>query len=160
MNAERLNLFAVAGAAVKEEVVDFRDRFLIVIPCHTGMDGRPSKDGFHGSFPAVDDHPHGRRDLVVDTPVALQVYESFRRDIVHEPADLIGMCFQNDLEGSIRIDHASCRSVWISELRICPRFDVIHPHLLACPFEPDGRWIIDVFAQEIVGRFRDCLLCF
>src|SRR5882724_1513281 len=102
MNTECLDVFAVARTAIEEKVVHLRMNLLGIGIAHTGMNGGPAENSFHGSLGAMNDYSLSRCNLMIHATVPLQVHEPLRIYIIHEPADLIGVCFNNYPEFSIR----------------------------------------------------------
>src|SRR6185437_291456 len=151
MDAEIFQFLFGSGAGVEEEIVDLRVRFLAIGSSQAGMDRGPAEDGRDGPFLAMDEDALSRRDLVIDAAIAFKIEEAFGRHIVDEPADLVGMRFDDDLERRIRVDDAYGRAIRVGEISVYIWFEVFEPDLLTAAFETYGGRVVDVSFEEIPG---------
>src|SRR6185437_390581 len=112
MDAEIFQLLFGTRPGIEEEVVDLWVRFL-GIDSQAGMDRGPAEDGRNGPFFAMDEDALSRGDLVIDATIAFEIEQAFGRHIVDEPADLIGVRFDDDLERRFGVDDAYGRAIWV-----------------------------------------------
>ncbi len=112
------------------------------------MNSRPAEYGRHQPLFTVDEDPLRRGDLVIHPSVALEIDNAFGGNIVDEPADLIGMRFNDDFERRFWIDDADGRSVRIDEMGVHIRFQVIQPELLTAALKTYRRRIVNIILQE------------
>src|SRR6185437_7548432 len=135
MDTQLFQLFLVACAAIEEKIVELGLRFFGVRIAETSMDGRPAEDGGHGAFFTMDENALRGSDLLVDAAVTFQVQETFRCDIVDEPADLVCMGFDHHLKRSVGVDDADRRAVRVGEMSVHKWFQVFEPELLTAAFK-------------------------
>ena len=157
MDAHLLNLFLILGAHIEEDVLH---RWCLLFARGAGVNCGPPEDAFDDAFRRVDVDALGRRDLVVAASVALQVDVSVGGDVVNKVADLIGVCFDHHLVGSVGIDHSNYRSVGVDDVFVDVRADVVQPQLLPAAFESGWACVIEVSFEEFLGSFiENRLLC-
>ena len=108
------------------------------------MDGGPAEDALYNAFWRVDIDPLGRGDLVVAAAVSTQVDVPVGRDVMHEVADFICMCFDDDFVGSVGIHHADNCAVGVDDVLVDVRADVVQPKLLSAAFKSGWAWVIEV----------------
>jgi hypothetical protein len=90
-------------------------------------------------------------DLVVDAAIALEVYQSFRSDIIDEPADLVGMRFDHHFKRRVGVDDADGGSIGIGKMGVDIGGQVVEPKFLPAALKTYRGGVIDVFFQEIPG---------
>src|SRR5579871_57195 len=99
------------------------------------MNGRPAENGRNGALLSVDENPHAWGYLMVDTAIAFEIDQPLRVDIVDEPADLVGMRLDHNLERRLRVDDTHRRAICIGEMRVHIRLQVVEPELLPAALE-------------------------
>ena len=157
VDAHLLHLFLVLRSDVQEDVLQ-RGRFFF--SSRAGVDGRPAKQAGNDAVLGVDVHALGRSDLVVASAVAAQVDEPVVGDVVHKPADLVGVRFDDHFVGSVGVDDPHDRAVRVDDVGVDVRLDVVEPQLLAFGFKAGGRRVVQVSLQKLLGLRRDdFLLC-
>src|SRR5580700_3395300 len=118
------------------------------------MDSGPAKDGGYAAFSTMNKDAHSRGDLVVDAAIAFQVYQAFGVDVIDKPADLVGMCFDNDLEGRIRVDDTDGGSIGVGKMGVDIRGEIFQPKFLSAAFKTYGGGVINVSFEKIPGLCR------
>ena len=84
----------------------------------SNVNGRPTENAFHNAFFGVNIDAHGRCDLMIGTTISFYVDESFFRDIVHIPSDLVSMSLNDHFILGFRIDHAHNRTIYVREVAV------------------------------------------
>ena len=157
VDAHFLHLFLVFRSDVQKDVLQ---RGCFFFSGRAGVDGRPAKQAGHDAVLGVDVHALRRGDLVVASAVTTQVDESVARDVVHKPADLVGVRFDDHFVGCVWVDDPHDRAVCVDDMGVDVRLDVVEPQLLAFGFKAGGRRVVQVSLQKLLGLRRDdFLLC-
>ena len=147
VDAHLFDLGLVFGTDVEENVFQGGGRLLA---CCAGVDGGPAKDGLDDALLGVDVHALGRGDLVVAASVAAQVDKAVAGDVVHEPADFVGVRLDDHLVFGLGIDDAHDCAIGVYDVLIDVGLDIIEPHLLTGTFETGGRGVVEVSLQKLL----------
>src|ERR1043166_7867336 len=99
------------------------------------MDGWPSEYGFNFFLFPMDDYPLTRSYYRINPSISFQVNESFGCHIIHEPADLVCMCFYNHFKFICGVDHTYRRTIGIHKILVNKWFQVFKPDLLSTAFK-------------------------
>src|SRR3546814_17714048 len=75
------------------------------------MDSRPTEESGYQAFFRMDEHPLGRCNLMIGSPVPAYINNAFRGNIIYIPGDFVCMCFNDHLVIRFRINDAHGRAV-------------------------------------------------
>ena len=96
---------------------------------------------------------------MVAATIAPQVDESIVGDVMHKPADLVGMGFDDDFVFRFGIDDPYDRSISVYDMLVDVGVDVVQPHFLAGTLESGGGGVVQISLQELLrGAVDDLLL--
>src|SRR5688572_11415465 len=118
MDAQQVYIFFISSAAIQEQVIHFWLLFFLVRCIESCMNSRPAEYSPYRSFFPMDIDALTGGNQVIDATVPFQVQQSFRRNIINEPADLIGMGLYYHFKIFIGAYHAHRRTVRIRKLPV------------------------------------------
>ena len=81
---------------------------------------------------------------MIASPIAFEVDVTIGGDVMHEITDFVGMCLDDYLKGSIRIDDANNCPICIDDVLVDVGNDVVEPKLLTAAFESCRTCVVEI----------------
>ena len=92
---------------------------------------------------------------MVAPPISPEVNKAITGDVVHKPADFVGVGLNHHLVFGFGVNHPDDSTISVHDVLVDERRDVVEPHLLPSTFESSGGRVVEIGLKEFLRGAGD-----